>query len=185
MCALIRSMGLPTASFASGEEFIARYKQDRPGCLITDVRMLGMSGLELQDALKQRGITLPVIVITAHARTRLTVRAMKQGAVTLLEKPYEDDDLWDAVREALKLDEQLRHNHKRREEQRRRLATLTDKEREVLDEILAGHPNKVIARQLDVSLRTVENRRQKVFAKMQANSVAELVQFVMEANATD
>ncbi len=104
--ALVRSMGLNTELFSSAEEFLEQVDKDDRGCVVTDLRMLGMSGVELQDALRQREIRLPVILITAYPRTSITVRAMKHGAITLLEKPYEDDDLWDAVRDGLQLDEQ-------------------------------------------------------------------------------
>ncbi len=142
--------------------------------------MLGMTGLELQQAMKERGILLPVIVITAFAETQLTVQAIKQGAVTVLEKPYTDNDLSTAIREAVRRNEAEREQRQRRLEIRRRLASLTDKEREVLDRIIEGVANKVIARRLGVSVRTVENRRHQVYAKMQADSLAELVQMVIE-----
>lgn len=185
VCALVRSMGLAAESFSSAEGFLAAYEDPGPGCLVTDVRMMGMSGLELQEALHKRGLTLPVIVITAHARTPLTVRAMKLGAVTLLEKPYEDDDLWDAIREALKIDHSSRQRRAHRQELRRRIDTLTDKERETMRLVIAGKANKVIARHLDVSIRTVESRRHNLFQKLQVDSVAELVQLVMEAELSE
>ncbi len=106
--ALVQSMGLTALAFPSAEEFLEHVRPDTHGCVVTDLRMIGMSGIELQDALRQHEIMLPVILITAYPRTSLTVRAMKHGAITLLEKPYEDDDLWDAVREGLLRDEQQR-----------------------------------------------------------------------------
>jgi RNA polymerase sigma factor (sigma-70 family) len=181
VCALVESMGLKAQAFASGEEFLAAYRAQQPGCLVTDVRMLGMSGIELQQQLAARGCKLPVIVITAHANTPLTVQAMKQGAVTLLEKPCSDNDLWDAIREALSRDEQQRSQAARREEIRQRLTELTPHEREVLDRIVAGKLNKSIARELKVSIRTVENRRHNIFQKLGADSVAELVRLVVDA----
>jgi FixJ family two-component response regulator len=181
VCALVRSLGVRAESFASAEEFLAAYTADRPGCLVTDVRMLGMSGVELQQRLIDDGVSLPVIVLTAYPRTSLTVKVMQQGAVTLLEKPYEDDELWDAIRGALANDARTREELGWVQEVRRRWETLTDKEREVLDGIVAGKANKVIARDLGISVRTVENRRRDIFAKMQADSVAELVRLVLEA----
>ena len=179
VCALIRSMGLEAESFASGESFLDTYAQDRPGCLVTDLRMLGMSGLELQEALIERGFTLPVIVITAHPRTSLTVHAMRRGAITLLEKPYEDNELWDAIREGIERDARQRTEESQRQDVLRKLQSLTDKERVVMDMIVEGLANKVIARKLDVSIRTVESRRHDVFEKMQADSLAELVRMAV------
>ncbi len=181
VCALVRSLGLRAESFASAEEFLAAFTPDLAGCLVTDVRMLGMSGVELQQKLNEAGAPLPVIVLTAYARTPLTVKVMQQGALTLLEKPYEEDDLWDAIRKALAQDTNRRQQHEHVERIRGRLASLTDKEREVLDGIVAGKPNKNIARELDVSIRTVENRRRDIFAKTQTDSVAELVRMVIDA----
>jgi len=182
VCALVRSMGVPAEAFASAEEFLEGYAEGFPGCLVTDVRMFGMSGLELQEELKRRNVMLPVIVLTAYARTPITVRAIKSGAVTLLEKPYADDDLWDAIRRALAEDASGRADHDRRREIRDRIAELTGAERKVMDMMVKGKPNKVIAARLDVSIRTVENRRREVFAKMKADSVAELVRMVIDAD---
>ncbi|MHC4403772.1 MAG: response regulator transcription factor, partial [Planctomycetota bacterium] len=165
----------------SAEAFLDAYVEGRPGCLVTDVRMLGMSGLELQEELNRRNIQLPVIVLTAYPRTPLTVRAIQAGAVTLLEKPYEDDNLWDAIRKALARDAATRPEHERRREIRRRASLLGPAEHEVMQRIVRGKPNKAIARQLDVSVRTVENRRREVFRKMRADSVAQLVRLVIEA----
>ncbi len=185
VCALVQSMGLRAEAFASGEDFLAHDHTAGPGCLVVDVRMLGMSGLELQEELNRRSVLLPVIVLTAYARTPLTVRAIKAGAVTLLEKPYEEDDLWNAIRRALAQDSARRSEHERRREIRRRAEELTPAERRVMEMIVQGKPNKSIARQLDVSVRTVENRRREVFRKMQADSVAELVRIVIEADLED
>ena len=182
VCALVQSMGLRAKAFSSAEEFLASYRERGPACLVVDVRMLGMSGLELQEELNRRNVLLPVIVLTAYARTPMTVQAIKAGAVTLLEKPYEDDDLWDAIRRALAHDAARRSEHERRQEIRGRAGRLTPAERQVMEMIVQGKANKAIARQLDVSVRTVENRRREVFRKMQADSVAELVRLVIEAD---
>ncbi|MEQ8791526.1 MAG: response regulator [Pirellulaceae bacterium] len=183
VCALVESMGVAATVYASAEEFLESYHPGRPGCLVTDVRMLGMSGIELQERLAASKIDLPVVVITAHANTPLTVRAMRNGAVTLLEKPCNDNDLWDAIREALDQDERQRAAAHRRRQIRDRLDSLTQQEREVLDRMVAGKLNKVIARELDVSIRTIENRRHNIFRKFGAESVAELVRLVMESEA--
>jgi FixJ family two-component response regulator len=182
VCALVRSMGLKAEEFPSADDFLANYVPGQPGCLVTDVRLIGMSGIELQERLSELGILLPVVVITAYARTPLTVRAVKAGAVNVLEKPYVEDELWDAIRQALVEDAAKRVEHEHREQLRRRAEQLTATERQVMKMIVVGLPNKVIANRLDISLRTVENRRRGVFEKMQAQSVAELVRMSIEAN---
>ncbi len=182
VCALVRSMGIDVAAYGSGEEFLEKYVHGSPGCLVTDVRMLGMSGLELQKELTRREISLPVIVLTAYARTPLTVRAMQAGAVTLLEKPCQDDNLWEAIQTALARDASTRREHERCQGLRTRIGCLTPSQRVVLDMIVEGKPNKMIAEVLDISLRTVENRRREVFERMEADSVAELVRMVIDAD---
>jgi FixJ family two-component response regulator len=179
VCALVQSMSLRSRAFASAEEFLEHIDRDVRGCVVTDLRMLGMNGLELQDTMRARGIIIPVILITAYPRTSLTVRAMKQGAVTLLEKPYEEDDLWDAVREALRMSELQYDKQTRRRDILQRLELLTPKEQQVMELMIEGVANKVIAKRLDVSIRTVENRRHDIFEKMHARSLAELVRMVV------
>ena len=178
---LVQPMGIPAKSFASAEEFLKSYDGRRPACLVTDVRMLGMSGLELQEQLKKLGITIAVVVLTAFASTPTTVRAMRNGALTLLEKPCNDDELWEAIRTGLTSDERNAQLESSRSELLERLNTLTPKEREVLQYIVSGDANKVVARKLDVSVRTIENHRQKIFQKMQADSLAELVRIALAA----
>jgi FixJ family two-component response regulator len=185
VCALVRSMGIRAQPFASAEEFLAADVADEPGCLVTDHRMFKMTGADLLEMLRERGIPLPVVVLTAYADTALAVRVMKSGAITLLEKPYEENALWDAIRNALALDAQQRPQIERRREIQRRLSTLTEKERQVLSLVVAGKANKAIAKELDVSVRTVENRRRDIFEKMEAQSVAELVRMVIEAEGAD
>jgi two-component system response regulator FixJ len=177
--ALVAAMGIETQAFSSAEEFLAAYDGRRPACLVTDVRMLGMSGLELQEELQRRGETIPVIVLTAFANTPSTVRAMKNGAVTLLEKPCRDDELWEAVRDALASDRQTLATEQSQADVRARMDSLTAKEREVLDFIAVGDANKVVAKKLNCSVRTVELHRRSVFQKMQADSLAELVRMVV------
>ncbi len=182
---LVQSMGMPVEGFASAEEFLDCYDGHRPACLVTDVRMLGMSGLELQERLEFLGISMAVVVLTAHASTPTTVRAMKNGALTLLEKPCLDDELWEAIRLALLADKRNWQSESSREALLDRLARLTPKEHVVLEHIVAGLANKQIARKLDVSVRTVENHRQKIFHKMQADSVAELVKMALAIGISD
>jgi FixJ family two-component response regulator len=176
---LIEAMGVPTFSYESAEGFLKSYDGRRPACLITDIRMPGMSGLDLQDELARRGTVLPIIVLTGYASTPSTVRAMRNGALTLLEKPCRDDELWDAIREGLAADRKAIALARSRVEIRERFERLSAKERDVLAHICAGDANKVVARKLSVSLRTVELHRQSVFFKMDANSLAELVRMVV------
>ncbi len=176
---LIEAMGVPTFGFNSAEDFLAGYDGRRPACLVTDVRMIGMSGLELQEELIRRGIDISVVVLTGFATTPGTVRAMRNGALTLLEKPCRDDELWEAVRDGLASDRRAYAIQSNIGEIRRRHDSLTAKERQVLSHVAAGEANKVIARRLDVSLRTVELHRQNVFQKMGADSLAELVRMVV------
>jgi FixJ family two-component response regulator len=177
--ALVGAMGVEIRGYDSGEAFLSAYAGRRPACLVTDMRMLGMSGLELQEELRRRGYAMPVVVLTAYASTPTTVRAMKNGAVTLLEKPCRDDELWEAVRDGLAADRRALEADQARDGVRRRLETLTPKEREVLARITAGDANKVVARKLAVSVRTVELYRRSVFQKMGADSLAELVRMVV------
>lgn len=185
VCALVRSMGMSAAAFDSAEAFLEAYTEQQAGCLVTDVRMLGMSGLELQDRLNEMQSLLPVVVLTAYATTPLTVRAMKGGAVSILDKPYQDDELWNAIRRALSLEAKRRVEYERRRAITERFERLTDGERSVLDLVVQGKANKVIARRLDVSVRTVENRRREIYDKMEARSAAELIRMVIESNLYD
>jgi two-component system, LuxR family, response regulator FixJ len=182
VCMLARSMHLQAEAFESAEAFLDVYDDSRPGCVVTDVRMLGLSGIELLEELGQRNCSLPVVVLTAFATTPVTVSAMQAGAVTLLDKPYHDDDLWDAINKSLKLNVQLRKSRLRVAELRSRFGELTPKEREVLEFVLQGLPNKMIARQLDVSIRTVENRRREILTKIQVETAIEVAQLAMEAD---
>jgi len=178
---LVQTMGVRSEGFASAEEFLKAYDGHRPACLVTDVRMLGMSGLELQEQLNEMGISISVVVLTAFASTPTTVRAMRNGALTLMEKPCDDDELWDAIRTGLAADWQQYEQEQRRKSIQHRLDSLTPKERQVLQFIVAGDANKVVARKLDVSIRTVENHRHKIFHKMEADSLAELVRIALAA----
>lgn len=176
---LVEAMGLAAIGHDSAEEFLAAYEGRRPACLVTDVRMLGMSGLELQEELIRRGVNISVVVLTGFATTAGTVRAMQNGALTLLEKPCGDDELWEAIRNGLAADREAAAAEQSHEETQRRFATLTAKEREVLSLVTAGDANKIVAKKLGVSLRTVELHRQSVYTKMGADSLAELVRMVV------
>jgi two-component system, LuxR family, response regulator FixJ len=176
---LVEAMGIATFGYNSAEEFLAAYDGRRPACLVTDVRMIGMSGLELQEELIRRGVEMSVVVLTGFATTPGTVRAMRNGALTLLEKPCRDDELWEAIRDGLAEDRRALAAQSSLEEIRGRYEKLTKKERDVLQHVAAGEANKIIAKRLDVSLRTVELHRQNVFQKMGADSLAELVRMVV------
>ncbi len=180
---LLESVELAAETYASAHDFLAAYDPGRPGCLVLDVRMPGLSGLEAQARLAARGGRLPVIVITGHADVPMAVRAMKAGAVDFLEKPFSDQVLLDAVQRALAADSECRKRRARRDGLRARLALLTVRERDVLDLVLAGASNKVIAARLDVSDRTVEAHRARVMEKTQAQTVAELARLVLEAES--
>lgn len=179
VCALVRSMGLRAEPLASAEEFLSRYA-DEPGCLVADMRMRGLSGVELQEELRRREVNIPVIVLTGHAHTALVVRAMQGGAVTVLDKPFKEDDLWQALRMGLARDAEQRSKQASHADMRARFASLSEKEREVLEMIVAGRPNKAMANKIGASLRTVENRRREVFSKLGVRSVAELVALALK-----
>lgn len=181
VCALVSSMGWPCKVFASAEEFLAGYVAGERGVLVVDLRMPGMSGLDLQAELARRGCHLPVIILTAYARTATTVRAMQAGAVTMIDKPYHDDDLWDAIRTAIDKEEAIWRASRRRREISDRIATLTPEERRVAQLLVDGKQNKAIAQQMGIAVRTVEKRRHDVLAKMHADSLADLVRLFLEA----
>jgi two-component system, LuxR family, response regulator FixJ len=166
-------------TFTSAAEFLAAYHPDRPGCLVLDVALQGMSGLELQRKLIHDKISLPVVFVTSHANVAMAVEAMQMGAVHFLEKPVREQQLWDSIRKAIDLDAQNRRRLARRQRAEELLAKLTPGEREVLDLILEGKMNKEIASELGLSTRTIEDRRAKLMKKMNAQCVAELVQLVM------
>lgn len=168
-------LGHPVRAFASAADFLAAYTRNQPGCLVLDVKMPGMTGLELQRKLADDGVTLPVVMISGHADVRIAVEAMTLGAVTLLEKPFGLDELLTHIRRAIDKDAANRAARTQADGVRARLAALTDKEREVLDHVLAGRTNKEIAEALGLSVRAVEDRRARLMKKTGANSLAELV----------
>lgn len=181
VCALAESMGLRTAGFGSAEEFLGACTGSEAGCLVTDLRMMKMSGLELQQKLLEDGVTLPVILMSGYADVPVAVQAMQTGAVTVLQKPCRQQELWESIRKALDLDQANRQKRTRQQELQERLGRLTPEERAVMDRMVEGKLNKVIAHELDIGLRTVEQRRHNVLRKMEAASLAELVRLVMAA----
>ncbi len=181
---LIESTGLNVETFGDAQTFLARIRPELPGCLVLDVRMPGMSGLDLQAELARRGIGLPTIVVTGHAEVPMAVRAVKAGAIDFIEKPFSDQLLLDRVRQGIEMDRLERDGRARRADVLRRMSLLTQREREVLDLVVAGRANKEIAATLRLSPKTVEVHRAHVMEKMQASSVAELVRLALFAQAT-
>ena len=179
---LLKSVGLPVETFASAQEFLDQYDEDRAGCLVLDIRMPGISGLELQQHLNERNSIMPIVFITGHGDVPMAVEAMQAGAVDFIQKPFRDQDLIDRINRALDKDRDMRSELRERDEIRRRMAHLTPREREVLDLVTQGKANKVIAGDLNVSQRTVEIHRARVMEKMGAGSLAHLVRMVIEAN---
>lgn len=180
IAALVTSFGLPCRGFPSAEAFLAEWSPAERGIAVVDLRMPGMSGLQLQEELARRGSRLPVVLLTAFARTAAIVKAIHAGAVTVIDKPYHDDDLWDAVRLALEKEQAEWTTAQRRRRIRRRLENLTEEEYRVADLVVAGLSNKAIAQETGTALRTVEKRRHNILAKMQVGSVAELVAIFLE-----
>ncbi len=172
---LLGTVGYKTALFALPREFLARFKADEPGCLILDIRMPEMSGLEVQQQLNRLGAMLPVIFITGHGDVPMAVQAMKEGAFQFIQKPFRDQDLLDHINHALQSDRDNREDVARRAEVQRRMETLTPREKQVMDLVVEGEANKVMAIDLGLSERTVEIHRAKVMEKMGARSVAHLV----------
>jgi two-component system response regulator FixJ len=181
MQALMDSVNIKHEIFPNGDEFLKSFDDHRPGCLVLDIRMPGLGGLELQDELLKRGNLLPIIFITGHGDVPMAVEAMQKGAVDFIQKPFRDQDLLDRIRDALMTDKERREENERHAEVETRLARLTNREREVFDLVVTGKPNKVIAYELGVSQRTVEIHRARVMEKMQARSLADLVKMYMTA----
>ena len=172
---LMRSVGLDYEIFHSGDEFLSSYTNERAGCLVLDIRMPGLGGLELQEKLNELGSTLPIIFITGHGDVPMAVEAMQKGAVDFIQKPFRDQELLDQISEAVKTDQARRSERDQKTEVLDHVGKLTKREREVMDLVVTGKPNKVIAYELGVSQRTVEIHRARVMEKMEARSLADLV----------
>lgn len=177
---LITTYGLPVESCTSAEEFLARWQPDAVGCLVLDIRMAGMSGLALQALLQERRIRIPIVFITGHGDVTACRRAFQGGAVDFLTKPVDEQALMDGIRKAISLDIQQRQTESEVVHLRERFAQLSERERQVLDLILDGLPNKLIAREIGLSTRTVESHRSRIYLKLGANSLAQLVRSVMK-----
>lgn len=180
---LMRSIGLPWRAFPDARAFLAEYDPKLPGCLVLDIRMPRMSGLDLQQELNRRGWSLPLIFITGHGDVPMAVEAMRAGAVDFLQKPFNDDELIRRVQKALVQDLQQRERLGALVELRSRYANLTPREKEVAERLVAGDANKVVAIDLGLSERTVELHRARIMEKMDARGLAQLVQLLMQLKA--
>lgn len=175
---LLRSRGIASRAWPSGEAFLAEYAAGLRGCLILDIRMGGMSGPELFDRLLALGCTMPAIFLTGHGDVPIAVQALKKGAFDFLEKPCDDNELVGRVAAALQLDRERRDQAASTATIEHRLHSLTQREREVMERILAGQYNKVIAADLNIAMRTVEVHRARIFEKMNVRSAVELAQLL-------
>jgi FixJ family two-component response regulator len=180
---LLRSAGLAVATFSSPRDFLDRHDPNTSGCLVLDMAMPGLNGLELQQALMARGHELAIIFLTGHGDIPMSVKAMKQGAVDFLTKPVDDDDLLKAIRVAIEKDRLQRQEQAEVAEIQQRLATLTPREREVLHHVISGHLNKQTAADLGTVEKTITVHRARIMQKMKVQSVAELVHLTERAGA--
>lgn len=178
--ALLKSVGLNCFLYPSAQEFLGAYDAHQPGCLLLDIRMPGMSGLDLQQELNLRGAVIPVIFMSGHADIPMAVEAMQHGAFDFLQKPFRDQDLLDRIQRAVTKDAERRLALGERSRVKIHLESLTDREREVLELLTQGKQNKAIALELGVSPRTIEIHRARVMEKMHAQSVAELVRMMLD-----
>jgi FixJ family two-component response regulator len=172
---LVESVGLRAESFATGEEFLRRKRTNDPSCLVLDVRLPQMSGLDFQRQLAETGVEIPIIFVTAHGDVPMSVRALKSGAVEFLTKPFRDQDLLDAIQQALQRDRAVRELQAGIHDLQERYQTLTAREREVMTLVVSGMPNKQIASEIGASEATVKIHRGHVMQKMQAGSVVDLL----------
>lgn len=176
---LMESNGVMVRTFATAAEFIEAYPPDAPGCLVLDLRLPGMSGLELQEYLKRKGVDLPIVIVTGHGDIPTAVNAIKEGAVDFIQKPFSYRQVLSIIEGAFRRDAEVRRARERRLAVSGRLAALTERERAVLHRVIEGKPNKIIADELDISVKTVEFHRSKMMEKMGVDSVAELVQLTL------
>jgi len=177
---LMESNGIAVRTFATAAEFIESYRSGGAGCLVLDLKLPGMSGLELQEYLNAKGIEIPIVFVTGHGDVPAAVSALKGGAVDFIQKPFSHREVLAIIAKAFQRDAEIRDRRARRSRIAGRLATLTEREREVLQRIIEGKPNKIIASELDISVKTVEFHRAKVMEKTGVDSVAELVQVAMQ-----
>lgn len=179
---LMKSAKLEAETFQSAQAFLNRLEPDMSGCLLLDIRMPNMNGLQLQDVLNEKQQNIPIIFITGHGDVPIAVQAMKKGALEFIEKPFDDETLIDCIQRALKLDSINRHKQRQKQIIADRIKMLTPRELEVMEKIVAGQSNKCIAFELGISQRTIEIHRANVMQKMRAQSLAHLVRMALLAN---
>ena len=180
---LLDTAGFNTVSFSSATEFLERYDASQPGCLVLDIRMPGMSGMELQEALVEQTAGLPIIFLTGHGNVSMSAKAFRTGAIDFLEKPFDEAVLLERIHEALGIDKTNRESAARHAHASSRLSVLTPREREVMLLLVAGNTNKEIAAKLDLSTRTIETHRGRVMDKTGVQSVAELVELAISSGS--
>jgi FixJ family two-component response regulator len=178
---LIEDIGLKTETFTSAQHFLSAYDPAQPGCLVLDVRMSGMSGLELQSRLNELGLQIPTIIMTGHGDVPMAVEAMKAGALDFVEKPFRDQVMLDSIQKAIACDHRTREREKQHKDFRSRLELLTPREQQIMDLLIAGKANKVIAFELGISQKTVDFHRSNVLGKLGVNSVVDLVRLAHRA----
>jgi len=181
---LVESVGLKAQTFASAQSFLESYTTDQAGCLVLDVRMARMSGLTLQAKLKEMGSDLPIIFITGHGDIDMAVQVMKVGAVDLIQKPYHEQNLLDSINDALEIDVEKRRTSRKQDALEKQIASLTEREREVMDLLAGGHTNKAVAEQLGISPRTVEVHRHRVLEKCEVKSVPQLIRLLTQTDTS-
>ncbi len=182
---LIESLQHPVETFESAQTFLDAYTGDRPGCLVLDVRLPGMSGLQLQKKLQDDGVDLPVIIITGHGDVPMAVRALQTGAVHFLEKPFRDQEILDCVQETLELAGDRRSTQLQNKQITDRMETLTPRECQIMKDIVTGYTNKNIGKKHDISTKTVEIHRTRVMHKMEAETLPDLVRMVLAIEPDD
>jgi len=180
---LMESVGLPVETFGSSQEYLEQFDPERPGCLVLDIRMPGMSGLELQARLAAENIHPPIVMITGHGDVPMAVRAVQAGAVDFVQKPFNDQALLDSVHRAIQQDAVQRGEASKLRDIQERLDRLTPREREVLDLVVAGKRNKVIAAEMNISQSTVEAHRAKVMEKIEADTLSSLMRMMLTLEA--
>jgi len=177
---LMESNGIAVKTFATAADFIESYRNGGAGCLVLDLKLPGMSGLELQQYLNRKDVEIPIVFVTGYGDVPAAVSALKGGAVDFIQKPFSHREVLSIIEKAFQRDAENREKRARRSRIAGRLAMLTEREREVLQRVIEGKPNKIIAADLDISMKTVEFHRAKVMEKMGVTSVAELVQIAMQ-----
>ena len=181
---LIESVGLHVKTFSNGQELLENFNETEISCLVLDVRMPGISGLDLQQRLKNMNAKIPVIIVTGHADVPMAIQAMKAGAFDFIEKPYSDQLLLERIQCAIEQDDCFKQQQAVNNEINERIDSLTPREREVMGLVVGGHSNKSIAKELGVSIKTVEVHRGNLMSKMKASSLSELVRLVMSSSRT-